>query len=113
MDSFVVPQEGQLEARGQHLAFAGLSFAVAACSAPSALNLGRDIVEAWYREGEYSSTSAVNLLDRAHLGVVVTMHEAHTGRVAAVGDSVVVDIHCSGSNSPGPLEETRPRTGQP
>ena len=47
------------------------------------------------------------------------MHEAHAARVAAVGDSVVVvvvvvvDIHCSGSSSPGLLEETRPRTGQP
>lgn len=115
MKSSVVQREGRLEARGQHLAFAGLSFAVAACSALSALNPGRDIAEACYLEEEYSSTSAANSPDCAHLAVVVTMREAHSGRVAAAVDSVVVDIHCSDSNSPGPgpVEETRPHTGQP
>lgn len=117
--SFVVLLD-QSAAPTLRLAFAGqLVVDFVEYSVSNALNLGRDNVEAWYREEEYSSTFAVNLLARAHLQVAVTMHEAHTARVAAVGDSVVVvvevvvDIHCSGSSSPGLLEETRPRTGQP
>lgn len=91
-------------APGRRLEFVGPSVAYSAvCFASNAPNLGRDIVEACYQEEEYSSTSAVNSLGRAHLEVVVISHEAHTDRVAAVGGSVVVDIHYLGSISPGLL----------
>jgi hypothetical protein len=99
---------------GRRLASAGLSVVCsAACSASNAPNLGRDNVETSYQEVVYSSTSAVNSWDRAHLGEVVIMHGAHIARVAAVGDSVVVGIHCSGSSSPALLKVTRPQRGQP
>jgi hypothetical protein len=115
MMSFVVLLGDQTVGPSLDLASGGLT---AVCSAANALSLGRDNVEASCREVVYLSTSAVNSLDRAHPGVVLIMHAAHIARVAAVGDSVVVvavvvDIHCSGSSSPGLLEGTRPRTGQP
>lgn len=102
-------------APGLDLASGGLSMVWTAAWA--AQDPGRDIVEVSCREEVYLSTSAVNLEDHAHLGAAVIKHAAHNVLVAAVGDLVVVelvvDIHCSGSSSPGLLGVTRPRTGQP